>query len=165
VKKNSAGSTSSEIWFVIIRQRLPSFLSTHEDIRRRSQTELPSDRSFAFAWALFLLVVGLWPLWKNLSPRPWVLLLGGLFAGIAWLRPSLLHGPNRLWFAFGLLIAHFVTPIIAGVMFYGLFTPMAVIMRLFRRDPLRLRWDPDAESYWINRKPPGPPSETMTNQF
>ena len=140
-------------------------MSTHEDISRRERIEPPSDRSFAIVWTIFFLIVGLWLLWKGLNSYLWVLGIAGLLALSAWLWPTLLHVPNRLWFAFSMLLARVVTPIMAGVMFFGLFTPLAAIMRVVGRDPLQLRWDSDAESYWISRTQTDSPPETMTNQF
>jgi hypothetical protein len=50
-------------------------------------------------------------------------------------------------------------------MFYLVFTPAGLVMRLSGKDPLRLRLESDMKSYWIQRRPPGPPPETMAQQF
>jgi hypothetical protein len=52
-----------------------------------------------------------------------------------------------------------------GILFYGVIAPIGAAMRLTGKDPLRLELDSSADSYWIPRKPPGPPPESMTNQF
>jgi hypothetical protein len=54
---------------------------------------------------------------------------------------------------------------VMAVLFYVTVTPIALLMRMLGKDPLRLRRDPDAASYWIHRTPPGPTPESMKNQF
>jgi hypothetical protein len=52
-----------------------------------------------------------------------------------------------------------------GLMFFLVFTPMALLIRLRGKDLLRLRRDPEAPSYWIPRQPPGPAPDTLKQQF
>ncbi len=70
---------------------------------------------------------------------------------------------NRLWTRFGLLIHAIVSPVVLGLLFYGVITPTGLIMRALGKDPLGLAYEPAAESYWIKRRPPAP--ETMRDQF
>jgi hypothetical protein len=58
-----------------------------------------------------------------------------------------------------------VSPIALGALFYLAFVPIGLLMRLAGKDPLRLRRDAGSASYWIPRRPPGPPPDSMTNQF
>jgi hypothetical protein len=58
-----------------------------------------------------------------------------------------------------------VSPVVLAVMFYLLVAPIGLLWRVLGKDPLRLRFDPRAASYWIERRPPGPEPETFTNQF
>jgi hypothetical protein len=91
--------------------------------------------------------------------------VAGVFALVAILRPTLLRHPNRLWTKLGLLLGKIVSPVALAILFYGVVAPIGMLVRLTGKDPLRLRLDSGAESYWIPRKPPGPPPESMTNQF
>jgi len=88
-----------------------------------------------------------------------------VFALVALVKPALLSGLNRLWMKLGLLLGKVVSPIALGILFYAVITPIGLIIRLTGKDPLRLKFDPDAESYWIPREPPGPPPGSMNNQF
>jgi len=63
------------------------------------------------------------------------------------------------------LLNRIVSPVATGVLFFVVFTPFALILRMAGKDLLRLRRDPRAASYWIERKPPGPPPESMVEQF
>jgi hypothetical protein len=84
---------------------------------------------------------------------------------VAVVRPGLLAPLNRLWLRVGLLLQRVVNPVVMGAMFYGVITPFGLAMRAAGWDPLRKRFDPLAQSYWIERRPPGPPPDTMSNQF
>jgi hypothetical protein len=137
----------------------------HEDLSRDQRVETSSDRSFGLVFAGVFLIVACWPLFHRESPRWWAFALAALFAILAISKPALLAVPNRLWTKLGLLLSKVVSPIAMGVLFYGVITPIGALMRLTGKDPLRLKRDSAAKSYWIPRQPPGPPPDSMTNQF
>jgi len=124
-----------------------------------------SDRGFGFVFAVVFLLLAALKLWQGSAFAYVWLPLGAAFAAIAWLRPSLLTPLNRLWLKLGLLLHRVVTPVTMGLLFYLVITPMGLIMRLRGTDFLRLRRDPRADTYWIERTPPGPPPGSMKNQF
>ena len=109
-----------------------------------------------------------------LAARSWW--LGRLPISIAWLAfaaglalaalsaPRILAAPNRAWFALGLWLSKVVSPVVIGAMFLLVVTPVGLLMRLFRHDPLRIRSGAQS-SYWIRRDPPGPEPESFTRQF
>jgi hypothetical protein len=133
--------------------------SLHEEGRRSS------DRSFGVVFAAASAVIALLPLLRGRDLRLWALIVAAAFLAAALLRPALLAPLNRLWFQFGLLLGRVTNPIIMGLVFFLLITPMALILRLRGNDPLRLRLAPQAKSYWIERAPPGPTPASMTDQF
>lgn len=137
----------------------------HEELHREEHVEGSSDRSFGVVFAVVFAIIAAWPLLRGGSVRGWAAGVSVAFLVIALARPSLLSGLNRQWLKFGLLLGKIVSPIALGVLFYLVFTPMGVLMRLAGKDPLRLKMDRAAGSYWIDRKPPGPPPGSMTNQF
>lgn len=137
----------------------------HEDLTREHVVEGSSDRAFGLVFAgAFLLIAGS-PLFHGETPRWWAAGIAALFALAALLKPVLLARLNRLWIKLGMLLGKVVSPIALGILFYGVLTPIGVVMRLAGKDPLRLKFDPGAKSYWIPREPPGPPPDSMTNQF
>ena len=137
----------------------------HEDLNREEHIEGSSDRSFGFVFTVVFIVIAAWPLWSGNGLRWWAAAVAGAFALVAVAMPSLLAVPNRWWMKLGLLLSKIVSPIALGILFYGVFGPMGIVMRLFGKDPLRLKRDANASSYWIVREPPGPPPQSMTNQF
>ena len=137
----------------------------HEDLTREERLEGSSDRAFGVVFAIVFGVIAVWPLIYGLGPRWWAAAIAGIFALISVIRPALLRGLNLLWTRFGALVALLVRPIALGIVFYGVITPLGALMRVFGKDPLRLKREPGADSYWIPRKPPGPPPDSMSNQF
>jgi len=137
----------------------------HEDLSRDQVVEGSSDRSFGLVFAAVFLVIAGWPLFYGEAPRWWSLGIAGGFAAIAIWKPAILGRLNRLWMRLGLLLGKVVSPIALGILFYCVVAPIGLIVRLAGKDPLRLKLDSGATSYWIPRKPPGPPPDSMTNQF
>lgn len=91
--------------------------------------------------------------------------MGAAFLLFALTLPRLLRPLNLLWTRFGQLLSKVTNPIITGVMFYGIFTPAGLVLRLLGKDLLRLKYDRDTETYWIQRDPAGLVPESMRNQF
>lgn len=92
------------------------------------------------------------------------LVLAGVCGLVAIVRPSALRPFNRAWMSLGLLLGHFVSPIVMGLVFFGLFTPLALILRLTGRDELRLKAGTGG-TFWLDRNPPGPPPESFKRQY
>ena len=88
-----------------------------------------------------------------------------VFLVLALLIPQALAPLNWLWTRFGLLLHKIVSPVVLGLLFFLVFTPIGIMMRVFGSDPLRLRFDSNAPSYWIERIPPGPAADSLKNQF
>ncbi len=137
----------------------------HEDLTRRATVRMSSDRQFGLVVGFFLAAMALWPLLRHGRVREAVLGAAAVLLLAAVFTPSLLHPFNRVWTALGAALTRAVNPVAMAALFYLVFTPCGLLMRLMGKDPLRLRFDPRAASYWIERTPPGPPPESMTNQF
>ena len=139
--------------------------SVHEVFQSRESVKSSSDRAFGFVFTAVFAIIGLAPLVGGGAVRGWSLAIGALFAALSLLRPRTLAPLNRLWTRFGLLLHHIVNPVVMGVMFFLVVTPIGLMMRALGKRPLNIDLVPDAESYWIERNPPGPAPETMKQQF
>jgi len=137
----------------------------HENYEHRDEVRGSSDRSFGFVFAAVFAAIGILPLLFGGQVRVWSLAVGATFLLIALAYPSVLAPLNRLWLRFGLLLHKIVSPIVLGIMFYLVITPIGLLMRAFGKDPLRLAFDKQSSSYWIERVPPGPPPESFKDQF
>jgi hypothetical protein len=124
-----------------------------------------SNRSFGIVFAVVFALLGLWPLMAGETVRWWALGPSVIFLGLALVRPAVLQPLNRLWTKFGLVLHRLVNPVIMAVLFFLTIVPLGLVMRVLGKDLLLLSPDPQAKSYWIERRPPGPDPETMPNQF
>ena len=140
-------------------------MPTHETFDRTHADNPPSERSFAWIFGAFFLLLGFWPIWRGRPIRWWWIAASALTFTIGILRPSLLRTANLLWFRLGGMLNRVTSPIIMSLLFFAVFTPIGAILRMSGKDPLRLRRDPDARSYWIHRDPPGPQPAGMIEQF
>jgi hypothetical protein len=141
------------------------YFGSHEILQREEVRKTASDRSFGLVLAGFLALVGALGLWRGSERWPLWLGLAALAFLLALAAPGLLAPANRVWTKFGLLLHAIVSPMILGFIFYLCIAPIGYLMRLSGKDPLRLRYEPGADSYWIKRVPPGPPSDSFKNQF
>jgi hypothetical protein len=137
----------------------------HEDYARYEPVRIGSNRSFGLVFAVVFGLLGAVGLWRGFRATPWFLGLAGLFLLLALAFPKALAPLNRAWMAFGELLHRIVSPVILGLLYAVAIVPVGLLMRLFGKDPLRLRRDPQSTSYWIVRDPAGPPPETMSRQF
>jgi len=139
--------------------------STHEVFTRDETTVTGSDRAFGLVMSAALLLVTSVNAWHSGRAWPWTGAAAAVFFLAALLRPAILRPLNRLWLKFGLLLHSVVNPVVMAMVYYGTVFPTGLVMRMLGKDMLRLKWQPDADSYWISRTPPGPPPETMKDQF
>jgi len=137
----------------------------HEDLGRSPTIRSASERQFGLVFAAVFFIVGVAPLRSGGQVRFTALALAAASLAAGVLRPSWLRVPNKLWAQLGVLLGRLVNPFVTGVLFYLVFTPAALVSRLMGRDPLRIRPDPGAPTYWITRQPPGPDPRTMSKQF
>ena len=137
----------------------------HEDFSRAHTVKTSSNRAFGLVMAVFFLIVTGLPLVRGHAARWWTLIPAVAFAALALVRPAALAPLNWVWTRFGLLLHRGVSPVVLAAVFYGAVAPLGLLMRAAGKDPLRLRRDPAAASYWIPRTPPGPSPESMRQQF
>jgi len=137
----------------------------HEDYTRIQQVEGSSDRTFGLVFAAAFLLIGSWPLLHGSLPRWWALGVGAAFLLVALLRARWLAPLNRWWMKLGLLLSKIVSPIALGLLYYGVMVPIGLAMKLAGTDPLQLKRDSPAVSYWRPRAPPGPRPDSMTHPF
>jgi saxitoxin biosynthesis operon SxtJ-like protein len=137
----------------------------HEDLWRDDEVSGSSDRTFGLLIAAVCGVIGGVRLGLGHAHAGWWLgiALAVLLLALFWTPPLALL--NRLWFRFGLLLYKVVNPLVMAAIFYSTMVPIGLFLRLRGKDPLRLRREPDVPTYWLPHDPPGPPPETMRNQF
>jgi hypothetical protein len=143
-------------------------LSPHESYNDEEPSEAGSDRAFGCTVGIVLMGIGALKVFLAGAPHPAACLIFGagallLLFGIA--APSRLSMLNRLWLKLGATIAKVVNPIVLAVLFFMVVTPMAFIVRMLGKQPLRLAPDRPAATYWINRDMPEGGVSSMKRQF
>ena len=129
-----------------------------------SEVELPSNRMFGFLFTfIFAVATAYFYYSANLNWAYVFTVITLIFLLITMIKSDALLPLNKLWMRFGLLLGMIVSPIVLGVIFFGLFTPIAILMRLSGRDELRLKFAEKA-SHWISREEPIK-SESFKHQF
>jgi hypothetical protein len=125
-------------------------------IMKTSELQLPTNKKFGFFFAAVFLVATTYFYINNASSSvvSTLSVVGLSFLVATLVNPDVLLPLNRLWMRFGLLLGMIISPIVMGIIFFGLFTPMSLTMRLFRRDELRLRFK-NKKTHWILRAFPG----------
>jgi hypothetical protein len=122
---------------------------------------LPDNRKFGFFFTTIFLFASVYFYFNNSIVVPFLLaIIGLLFLAITFIKADLLLPLNRLWMRFGLLLGMIVSPIVLGIIFFCLFTPVSLISRLFGRDELRIEFK-QKHSHWIPRDS----SHTQTHSF
>ena len=122
--------------------------------------KLPSNKNFGLVFFVLFLIITLYPLINNEGYRLWALITSLVFLILGLVNSSILSPLNLLWFKFGMLLGRIVSPIIMAFVFFGVVTPTGLIMKLFKKDLLKLK-KKDKKSYWIERKT----KSEMKNQF
>jgi hypothetical protein len=143
-------------------------MSTHEDFRRTEEVKGSSDRGFGLTVGGVLLLIAAGRVWLHEGYGAVELALGAVglcLVVLALVRAQSLAGLNRAWMKLGLLLFKVVNPVVLGLIYLTTIVPIGVVMRAFGHDPLRLKRDPQASTYWVKREPPGPAPETMIHQF
>jgi hypothetical protein len=140
-------------------------MSNHETVSRADNVKPGSDRSFGLVVGGILLMFGMYQLYKGSLHAYWILAPAGALLVVGLIVPAWLHPLNVAWTQLGLLLGRIVTPVVMLFVYVLTIVPIGVFMRLMGKNLLRRKQDESLESYWIPRTPPGPPPESLEDQF
>lgn len=112
---------------------------------------LPSNQKFGYFFTIILFVASIYFYFKEINIAFYILGIGSIFFSlITFLKAEILMPLNKLWMSFGLVLGMIVSPIVMGLIFFMIFTPIGILMRLFGRDELLLQFK-KKPSYWSKR--------------
>ena len=126
-----------------------------------SETNTSSNRSFGIVFSIVFLIIAIYPLINNEDIRVWSLIVSVIFLILGYFKSRILTPLNSLWYKFGIFLGRIVSPIILGVIYFFIVTPTSILMRLFKKDLLNLKFS-NNNSYWLKKQ--GPKSK-MKNQY
>tara|TARA_B100001750_G_C14909453_1_gene303849 strand:+ start:66 stop:443 length:378 start_codon:yes stop_codon:yes gene_type:complete len=112
--------------------------------------KIPSNRSFGIVFFVFFLIICLWPLLNDNQIRIWSLIVAIIFLILGLLNSKFLTPLNRSWLKLGELLGRVVSPLVMGLIYFVILTPIGLFMRLIQKDLLRKKFS-KANSYWIKR--------------
>tara|TARA_B110000196_G_C20620319_1_gene419242 strand:+ start:76 stop:453 length:378 start_codon:yes stop_codon:yes gene_type:complete len=112
--------------------------------------KISSNRSFGIVFFVFFLLVSLWPLLNDNPIRIWSLVVAIIFLILGLLNSKFLTPLNRSWLKFGELLGRVVSPLVMGLVYFVILTPIGLFMRLIRKDLLGTKFS-KKNSYWIKR--------------
>ena len=126
-----------------------------------NKIKVGSNKNFGIVFFIFFLIVALYPLVNEESIRIWAVILSVIFLILGLINSQALTPLNILWFKFGILLGKIISPIVMGLVFFLVVTPTGIIMRLLKKDLLKLKKN-KLNTYWINRSES---KSDMKNQF
>ena len=120
-----------------------------------------SNKSFGIVFFIVFLIISLYPLLNNENIRIWSLIISATFLILGIMNSNFLSPLNKIWFKFGMLLGSIISPLVMSLIFFLIVTPTGLLMRIFKKDLLNLKYN-NKKSYWIEKN--GPKSK-MKNQF
>jgi len=127
----------------------------------QEKIKLPSNRNFGIVFFIVFLLIALWPILNNKDIRIWSLIISLVFLFFGAINSKLLTPLNKLWFKFGILLGKIIAPIIMGVVFFLVVTPTGLIMKIFKKDLLKLKKN-NSDTYWLKKDNS---NNSLKNQF
>jgi hypothetical protein len=126
---------------------------------------MPSNRKFGCFFSFVFAASGVSAFFKNeFALTSFSVLVAAVLIVITFISPTLLAPFNRLWFSFSMLLGRLVTPLVMGIIFFLLITPVSLVTRLFGRDILKIK-KRRVNSYWVERNPAGPAPDSFKHPF
>ena len=123
--------------------------------------KIGSNRSFGIVFFVVFLIIATYPLINGDELRLWSLIISIIFLFLGLVNSKILNPLNKLWFKFGIFLGKIISPLVMGIIFFLVVTPIGLLMRLLNKDLLNLRFNNNG-SYWIEKIEP---KSKMKNQF
>ena len=120
-----------------------------------------SNRSFGIVFFIVFFLIATYPLLSEGDLRLWSLFISIIFLILGILNSKILSPLNKIWFKFGIFLGKIVSPLVMGLIFFVVVTPIGILMRFLNKDLLNLKFNKNS-TYWIEKN--GPKSK-MKNQF
>ena len=110
------------------------------------------NRSFGLLFFVVFLVLALWPLTQNAEINIYLILIALIFLSLGLLNSKILSPLNKTWIKFGELLGRIIAPIVMAVVYFFILTPISLLVRLFGKDLIGMKFSNNIKSYWVKRK-------------
>ena len=125
------------------------------------EVKIGSNKSFGIVFFIVFFIISIYPLLSHNEIRLWSLIISIIFLVLGLLNSKLLTPLNKVWFKFGILLGKIVSPLVMGLIFFFVVTPIGILMRILKKDLLNLKFNKKT-TYWIEKNDP---KSKMKNQF
>ena len=119
---------------------------------KQKEIKISSNKSFGLVFFVIFIIIALWPLLNDGNIRIWSIIVSIIFLILGLLNSKILTPFNKLWMRLGAILGIIVSPIVMGVVYFGIITPIGLIMKLFGKDVLNLKLDKNKKTYWTLKK-------------
>jgi len=126
-----------------------------------NDVKIGSNRSFGIVFFIVFLIIALYPLINNEGIRIWSIIISLVFLILGLIDSKILSPLNKLWFKFGILLGKIISPLVMGIIFFLVVTPIGILMKILKKDLLNLNYN-NNKTYWIEKNEP---KSKMKNQF
>jgi len=123
--------------------------------------KIGSNRSFGIVFFVVFLIIATYPLINDDELRLWSLIISIVFLFLGLVNSKILNPLNKLWFKFGIFLGKIISPLVMGIIFFLVVTPIGLLMRLLNKDLLNLKFN-NNNTYWIEKTEP---KSKMKNQY
>ena len=126
-----------------------------------NDVKIGSNRSFGIVFFIVFLIIALYPLLNTGEIRIWSIIVSLVFLLLGLINSKILSPLNKLWFKFGIFLGKIISPLVMGIIFFLVVTPIGILMKIFKKDLLNLNYN-NNKTYWIEKSEP---KSRMKNQF
>ena len=111
-----------------------------------------SNRSFGLLFFVVFLVIALWPLTKKSEINLYLISIALIFLVLGLLNSNILSPLNKAWIKLGEILGRIVAPVVMAIVYFIILTPISLLVRLFGKDLIGMKFSNDIKSYWVKRK-------------
>ena len=111
-----------------------------------------SNRSFGLLFFVVFLVIALWPLTKKSEINLYLISIALIFFVLGILNSKILSPLNKAWIKLGEILGRIVAPVVMAIVYFIILTPISLLVRLFGKDLIGMKFSNDIKSYWVKRK-------------
>tara|TARA_B100001057_G_C22705783_1_gene893702 strand:- start:304 stop:684 length:381 start_codon:yes stop_codon:yes gene_type:complete len=125
------------------------------------EIKIGSNKNFGIVFCVVFLIISLWPMLSENQINYWLLGISFIFLVLGLTNSKILTPLNKIWFKFGIFLGKIVSPLVMGLIFFAVVTPIGILMKLLKKDLLKIKYN-DNKSYWVEKTDP---KSKMKNQF
>ena len=138
---------------------------TNKKLLMTNRYPLPSNKKIGIFFFIILTILSVVLFIYDYPLISVITLATGLISlTLSYLKPDLLLPVNKAWMTLGYLLGYIVSPIVIGSIFFVIFTPISIFLKIIGRDELKLL-NKNSDSYWRKRQLNKDSQTSFKNQF